>query len=52
MTGAEIGDIKQMEMALSRPKGIWVLNGTCPVDVKTSLHLAVEKNEIESVKFF
>lgn len=51
MTGAEKGDIKQMEKTLNRPKGIWVLNGTYPVNGKTALHLAVEKNKIESVKF-
>ncbi len=51
MTGAEKGNIVQMEMALSRPKGIWILNGTYPVNGRTALHLAVEKNKIEAVSF-
>jgi len=51
MDGAEKGDIVQMEHALNKPKGYLVLNGTYPVNSKSALHLAVEKNKIESVIF-
>jgi ankyrin repeat protein len=51
MNGAEKGDVVQMEHALNKPKGYLVLNGTYPVNSKSALHLAVEKNKIESVNF-
>jgi len=51
MEGAESGDIQKMESALKRPKGFWVLNGSWPVNGKTALHLATERNRIEATKF-
>lgn len=51
MQGAENGDISKMESALSRPKGFWVLNGSWPVNGKTALHLATEKNRVEATEF-
>jgi hypothetical protein len=51
MTGAEIGGIEQMKMALNRPNGLWILNGTYPLNGKTALHLATEKKRTEAVKF-
>lgn len=51
MEGAEKGDISQMESALNRPKGFWVLNGSWPVNGKSALHLATEKNRVEATKF-
>ncbi|MDD2412715.1 MAG: ankyrin repeat domain-containing protein [Bacteroidales bacterium] len=51
MQGAERGDITQMENALNRPKGFLILNGSYPVNGKTALHLAIENNRVESVKF-
>jgi hypothetical protein len=51
MEGAENGEILKMENALKRPKGFWVLNGSWPVNGKTALHLATEKNRVEATKF-
>jgi hypothetical protein len=51
MEGAENGDILKMENALKKPKGFWVINGSWPVNGKTALHLAIEKNRIEATKF-
>jgi ankyrin repeat protein len=51
MKGAENGDIELMKEALSRPKGLWVLNGSWPVNGKTALHLATENNRIEACDF-
>jgi hypothetical protein len=51
MEGAENGDIVKMESALKRPKGFWVLHGSWPVNGKTALHLATEKNRIEATKY-
>lgn len=51
MGGAEKGDVAQMQHALSKTKGFLVLNGTYPANDKSALHLAVEKNKMESVKF-
>lgn len=51
MEGAENGDISKMESALNRPKGFWVLNGSWPVNGKTTLHLAIEKNRVEATKY-
>lgn len=51
MAGAENGDISKMKSALKKPKGFWVLNGTWPVNGKTALHLATEKNRVEATEF-
>lgn len=51
MEGAENGDIAKMEIALKKPKGFWVLNGSLPVNGKTALHLATEKNRIEATRY-
>ena len=51
MEGAENGDLSKMENALKRPKGFWILNGSWPINGKTALHLAVEKNKVEACKF-
>ena len=51
MEGAENGDILKMESALKRPKGFWALNGSWPVNGKTALHLATERNRVEAAKF-
>lgn len=51
MEGAENCDISKMESALNRPKGFWVLNGSWPVNGKTALHLAIEKNRVEATKY-
>lgn len=51
MEGAENGDISKMESALNRPKGFWVLNGSWPVNGKTALHLATEKNRVNATEF-
>lgn len=47
MKGAENGDLELIKEALRKPKGMWVLNGNWPVNGKTALHLATEKNRIE-----
>lgn len=51
MKGAANGDIELMKEALARPKGLWVLNGSWPVNGKTALHLATEENRVEATKF-
>ncbi len=51
MEGAENGEVMKMENALKRPKGFWVINGSWPVNGKTALHLATEKNRVEAIKF-
>ncbi len=51
MTGAANNKIEQMQEALNRPKGIWVLNCSYPINGKSALHLAVESKSITAVEF-
>jgi ankyrin repeat protein len=52
MKGAEAGNIKQMEDALQKCSlDFFTLNFAYPTNGKTALHLAVENNQIDVVKF-